>query len=818
MDAWIKDLRFGLRGLVRRPVLTAAAVLSIALGVGANGAVFSLVNGILLRPPAGVRAPDELVRVYQLRKSLDFPIGLSVPDFRDVRDAIAPLVSSIAGHSIEFPGVSLAGEPPRPALGFLTVGDYFETLGVQPAVGRLYGRAEVDAGEPVAVVSHRYWQDALASDPAVVGRSLSISGRSFTVSGVAPPGFAGTEKLFAPDLWLPATSIERWAGRLEERGTTPMRVTARLHPEATIDELDRRLVALGAALADEHPSTNQNTTFHAMPDADARVEAGLGGQLEVIAGLLLLLVAFVLLIACANVANLLLVRAAARRREMAVRVAVGAGRGALVRQLLVESLLLAAVGGAGGAAIALAVAGTLARLEPPGMMPLRLDVAPDVRVYVYTAAVSLLAGLSFGLLPALRASRSDPIEGLKVSLVGAGGAAGGGRMRVGSALVVAQVALSLVLLVGGGLFVRSLRRAQAVDLGFDPSGVVALTLDVSTVGRGEEEGQVFFTEAERRVRAIAGVDGVTIASFAPMDWMADGVNVGVGRDLGEDLGDEMLVIASIVSHSYFETMRTRLVTGRGFEESDDERGRPVVVVNQALADRVWPGEPAVGKVLRIGGREGRAAEVVGVAETGKYRLYGEAPRPYLYLPIAQEYRSTATILARSSRAPGALIEEVRGEIAKLEPDLAIQNAVPFEANVQSRGLVPLQLVAGLAGAFGLIGLVLASTGLYAVIAFAVAQRVREIGVRMALGARAAEVLRAILGQGLRLAVVGVAIGLAASFAVTRVMGSFLVGISTTDPPTFATVVVVLLLVAGLASLAPALRAARVDPARTLRAD
>jgi predicted permease len=816
MDSWLKDLRFGVRALVRRPVVTGVAVLSLALGVGANGAVFSLVNGLLLRPPRGVEAPDELVRIYQLRKGFEFPIVVSAPDWSDIREATTEVVSSIAAHTYDFFGIAIDGAPARPVAGAVVVGDYFATLGAQPAQGRLFGRAEDDAREPVMVLAHDFWRDALGGDPTVIGRAVELDGQTFTIAGVAAPGFVGNESLFAPDLWVPASSVNRLRGPLEERASPLLRVTARLRPGHTRAQLEERLAALSTALAKEHPASNESATFHAMPDADARIEAGVGGATRVIAALLLVLVAFVLLIACANIANLLLARAAARRREVALRIALGASRGALVRQLLIESLVLAAGGGVVGGVIAMVTAGALARFEPPGQIPIRLDVAPDVRVYAYVAVVALLAGLAFGLLPALRASRSDPIDGLKVSLVGTG--RGGSRLRSGSALVVVQVALSLVLLVGAGLFLRSLGRARSVDLGLDPKDVIALTFDLSMLGHGENEGRVFYDDVLREVREIGGVDGATLASYTPMDWLADAAMLGVGRDLGKEIGDELLTLGTWVGDGYFELMKTPIVEGRAFSSTDDENGRGVIIVNRAFADRVWPGESAVGKTLRVGGRAGRAVEVVGVAATGKYRLLGEGPRPYCFLPMDQAYRPAATLLVRSSRPPAELLEQVKKRIARLEPDLAIRNAGSLEASIQARALAPIQLVAALASAFGLIGLLLASTGLYAVIAFSVAQRIREIGVRMALGARAAQVAEAILGEGLRLAAVGVAIGLAVSFAVTRLMGSFLVGISSGDPATFITVVVLLVAVAAFASLAPALRAAGVDPARTLRAD
>ena len=612
------------------------------------------------------------------------------------------------------------------------------------------------------MVSHDFWRDRLGADPAAIGRAIVLDGQTFTVVGVAAAGFIGTEALFAPDLWVPAQSVERLRPALDDRASTPLHVTARLRPQATGRQLEERLGALGAALAAEHPASNEGATFHVMPDADARIEAGLGGPMKLIAALLLVLVGFVLLIACANVANLLLARAASRRRELALRVAVGASRGALVRQLLIESLLMAAGGGVLGALLAMVVAGALARVQPPGQIPIRLDVAPDLRVYLYVALVALAAGLVFGLLPALRASRSNPVEGLKVSLVGGGD---GRRLRSGGTLVVLQVALSLVLLIGGGLFLRSLDRARAVDLGLDASGVTAYTVDLSSIGRSEEAGRAFYRDVLRETREVAGVDGATLAAWTPMDWMSEGAMLDVGRDLGKDVGDELLTLGSWVGPDYFAQMKTPIVDGRAFADGDDERGRPVIIVNQAFADRVWPGERAVGKTLRLDGRNGKPVEVVGVAATGKYRLLGESPRPYFFVPIEQQYKSGATLLVRSSRPPAQVIEAVQQRIAQLEPDLAVRGAGPLEASIQARALAPIQLVAALASSFGLIGLLLASTGLYAVIAFSVAQRVREIGVRMALGARAAQVANAILGEGLRLAAVGVAIGLAASFAL-----------------------------------------------------
>ena len=398
------------------------------------------------------------------------------------------------------------------------------------------------------------------------------------------------------------------------------------------------------------------------------------------------------------------------------------------------------------------------------------------------------------------------------------GAEGRSKLRGGSALVIVQVALSLVLLMGAGLFLRSLQRAETAEFGLDPEGVVSLTVDLSMLGRSEQEGRVFFEEIERRYRDLPGVESVSRATFAPLDWSARGVLTDVGRDLGNDLGTEMATLGSFVSADYFETVSTPILQGRTFDRDDDDSSPAVVIVNQTYADQVWPGESALGQQVRLRELGGEMATVVGVAANGKYRQLGESPRPYVYLPLQQHYQAATTLLIRSRQPVGQLVEQAVTELRGLEPNLAVQNVGPLASTITSRALGPIRMIAALAGSFGLVGLALAAMGLYGVIAFGVTQRNREIGLRLALGARANQVLRQVLERGLVLATIGVVIGGACSLALTRVLGSFLVGVSASDPLTYSAVITGMIAVATLSCLAPAMRAAHIDPVRTLKAE
>ncbi len=817
MDALAKDIRFAFRSLVKRPVFTAVAVVSLALGIGANGAIFSLVNGMLLRPLPGVQDEDRLVRIYTQAKSFDFPLGVSVLNYEDIRQATQHLLTESSGAFPATLGLAIRDRPAKVFVGAAVVGDYFETLGTQSELGRLFSGEDIRAHEPLLVISHAAWQEQFGGEPGAIGETVKVNGQPFTVSGVAPPGFSGTEGMMKMEFWIPLTAGEDLVapGVMASRSSRGLRVTGRLHEGVDVDSFNAALEPISANLVAEYPDDNGGDTFLAMPESEARLEAGLGDAARLFATVLMGLVAGVLLIACANVANLMMARAEARNRETSLRVAIGAGRLQLIRQHLVESLLLASAGGLAGLGLAVITARAIASFEAPGGgVPIRLNTEPDLRVYFFTGLVSLLAGVVFGLAPALRASRTDPAQGLR----GTPGTMTGRKLRLGSVLVVAQVALSLILLIAAGLFLRSLQSTRHVDIGYETAERASISFDLSTVGLDEEEGRAFLENAERRLEEMPGVEAVTLASPLPMDWYANGFRIGFDRDLGEEIGDEMLILGSRVGADYFETMETEIQRGRGFLETDDREHPDVVIVNQALVDKVWPEENPLGRTVRLNGRNGTPAEVVGVVATGKYRLPGEAPRPYLYRPLRQNYRQNITVVVQSRQPLGGILERSQKEILALEPDLAIQDALPLALRIESRMVGPVALIATLAGTFGLVGLVLAAIGLYGIMALQVGQRTREIGVRMALGAQARQVLGGVLQRGVRLAAVGVVIGALLSVVASRVLGSFLVGVSASDPLTFVSVILLLALVATVASLVPALRAARIDPVKTLKAD
>ncbi|MDA8020438.1 MAG: ABC transporter permease [Thermoanaerobaculia bacterium] len=818
MDTLLRDVRFALRGLAKRPGFTFVAILSLALGIGANGTVFSLVHGMLFRPLPGVQAGDELARIYSQSKSFQFPLGVSALNYEDIAEATDEIFVSVGAQMPVGLGVSLEGEPAKMSFGLAVYGDYFETLGTRPAEGRLITGSDVASHERIVVVSYDFWKTRLGGDPNAVGEALDLNGSAFMVAGVAEKGFSGTEVLILPDFWVPLTAAESLIapGLLEERGSRALRMTARLAPGVESATAGAALETISTHLIREYPEENRGESHRLMPENDARIEAGLGEASRMFGFLLLALVGGVLLIACANVANLILARADGRRKELAVQVALGAGRGRLVRHHLVDSLVLAGLGGLTGVALAIPLAQLIANYKVPSSLPVRILADPDLSVVGFMAVVTLVAGVVFGILPAWRAARTHPSGALRSLPETPAGRFG--KVRLGSLLVVGQVAVSLVLLIAAGLFLRSLEHAGEIDLGFDVDNIASVTFDVTTAGYDEEQGKSFLETVEQRLAELPGVEELAIASPIPMDWMADGVNLGVGRDLGGDAGDEMLLLTSWVGPGYFETLGTPILEGRPFVATDDTEHPRVIIVNQALAKTVWPDDSPIGKTLRIGGRNGEAAEVVGLVPTGKYRLPGEAPRPYAFIPLAQDFRTRLTVAMKTRRPMAGLIEQAKAEVLALDSNLAIEEARPFAETVESRVLGPLNLVAALAGSFGLIGLVLAAIGLYGVMALQVVHRTREIGIRMALGAGVRRVLGEVVKRGLSLACFGLVLGTGLGMLATRVMGSFLLGVGPRDPLTFATVILLLAVVAILASLVPAIRATLIDPVRTLRAE
>lgn len=815
MNTLLQDLRYGVRALLKSPGFAVTAVLTIALGIGAITTIFALVNALLLRP-LPVAEPGRLVQVEELRRGGDRSSTYSHPRYAELRDGSGGVLAGLAAQGLSDMALR-AGRQAEAVTGVYASGSYFGVLGIRPQAGRFFGAEEDRPGSPdaVAVISEHLWRTRFGGERSAVGRTIHLNGQPLTVVGVAPRGFGGTFVGVQADVWVPIAMYPRLNRQADEatyqRGRHIwLTLIGRLRPGMSAEGAETVLGAVARRSApdlerDPPPVGVRLQPLTGMPPSARGAVVGFMAMLLATAGL-------VMLIAGTNVAGMLLARATTRRREVAIRLAVGAGRGRLVRQLLTESLLLFAAGGAGGLLLALWLADVIAAFQPPLAVRIALDLGPDARVLGFALLLALATGVGFGLVPALRASRPDVLPALRE---GSGGR-GAGRTRLRSAFVVAQMAMSLLLLVTAGLFVQALRSALETDLGFDPDGVVVADLNLRAQGFDDARGADFHRRAVERIAGLPGVEAVGAAQFAPMSGNVMSVDVETPQRPGPPAPGRKPTSANytLVDEGYFRALRIPLVAGRAFAAADRKGAPPVMVVNQTLARRFWPGENPMGKRLRVFGEE---HEVVGVARDGKYHELGEEPTSFLYLPIAQQGAERMTLFVRARTEPGPALAAVRREVAALDPDVPLQQAMPFSAMV-GMTLFPQRMAAVLVGAFGLLGLALAAVGIYGVLAFHVGQRTQEIGVRLALGAGAADVVRMILRQGMLLVAVGVALGLAAALAATRLLAGFLHGVSATDPATFLAVPALLAAVALLASWLPARRAARVDPMTALRAD
>jgi putative ABC transport system permease protein len=814
MGPSLQDLRYALRILIRNPAFTTVTVLSLALGIGANTTIFSFVNALLLKPPA-VADPDRLVEVWEHNTTRGTGIGssmqLSYPDFEYFRDHNRSF-SAMAAFTGEPAAVVWNREGEGEMLRAAMVSDnFFSLLGVRPALGRAFLAQEDRSGtdETVVVLSHALWKDRFGSDPAVLGQGLVLNGRRFTVIGVAPPSFTGLMAGFTADVWtpMPMHAAVNPGIDLAERHQHWVVGVGQLRPGMTQSDAAADLALLGQQLATTYPDANRHLAPSAM--AVALIPSPFRGVVGGASGVLMAVVGLVLLIACANVANLLLAKAAGRRREIAIRFALGANRRRVVQQVLTESVVIAVIAGALGLVFSMWAAPLLLSMKPASL-PLFLNVSPDVRVLGFTLAASLMTGVAFGLAPALQQSRIDQIDGLKEGSQQSGAS----KSRLRSALVVAQVTACVVLLVGASLCLRSLMNARSIDPGFTIENGVTASLNVQTFGYDETRGREFYDNLLARVRTVPGVRAAALADHLPLGQIMRMAGVVVPGAGTEPIGIEL----AIVTPGYFEAMGIPLVRGRDFTANDDPRGPAVVVINEQMAKRYWPQQNAVGEFITLAGRDnqGTRAQVIGVVRTGKYQSLGESPKPYLYRPLAQEYGPNAQLIVRAvdeTTVGGSLRETVRS----LDPRLALVGLETLRQHMQLP-LFPAQAAGALLGLFGALALLLAVVGLYGVISYTVSQRAREIGVRIALGARDADVVRLVLSQGLRLTALGLGIGFAGALAVSRVLSSVLYGVTPTDPVSFGLVGGVLMIVALVASYVPARWAMRVDPIRALRSE
>ncbi|NIR45053.1 MAG: ABC transporter permease [Gemmatimonadetes bacterium] len=806
MNALFRDLRIAGRKLRRTPLFAIVTAVTVGVGLAAVATAFSVVNYLFLQPLPGIGEQERLVNVHRVEARGDFG-GFSYPMYRDVAAGAAGLmeVAAFTDH-----GFSLrAGGAAQLVVGQIVTGNYFRVLDVEPELGRLFEPGERGAGsEPVAVIGHGIWQREFGADPTAVGRVIWLNGHPFTVIGVAPPGFSGTFRGFPFSVWVPIGQSGRIAPEvsLAARDRYWLEAVGRLEDRVSREEARAAMDVLARRLAPRYPQALSNGSLSINPTTglEDSLRGGIIGLVGVVAGLAILL----LLIAASNVAGMLLVRGAARTREFAVRSALGSSRRTIVRQVVIETLVLFLPGAALASLLAAWLAAALRSFNPPLPVPLELNFAPDAGVFVFAFGLAFGLALAVGLVPALSLTRRDLVPALK-SGDARSGSEGSGLRR---AFVVGQVAMSTVLLLTTALLARSLHRAGAVDPGFRAEGLHLADITLSILDYSEDEGRAFYRELMRRVNARPGVERATITARVPLGLGRSTTRVAVPEEVARDV-EGTTVDFTIVGPDYFRTLEVPLVTGRTFLPADRGDASAVAIVNETLAQRLWPGGDALGQRIV---RDGVELEVIGVAGDGKYRRPWERPRPYLYIPFAQEYRSRMDLVVRArSGSEDDVAEAIRQEVRALEPDLPVAAVVPVSEYI-GISVLPQRIAGTVAGVLGIVALLLAAVGLYAVVAFDSVQRRREIGVRVALGASGQRVIRLVIGQGLRLGVAGVLLGVVLGALAVRALSGLVVGVSLTDPFSFLAVPTLLLLTAVAASLAPGWRAMRSDPMAALR--
>ena len=817
-DVLVHDLRYAARTLRKNPGFTTVAVLTLALSIGANTAIFSVVNAVLFRP-LPVNAPHELVNVYNSSPGEMFEHApLSYPDYIDFRDNNKTL-AGLLGFAPNFLALERNNESEMITAEAVS-SNYFDVLGVKPVLGRTFeaGQDRVAGAYPVVVLSYTAWQRKFNSDPAIEGKTVRINGSLLTVIGVAPRDFFGLMRGLSPGLWVPLSMDPtlHMGDPLEERGSQWLFVTGRVKPGNSAAQAQSELKTIADRLAHQYPKSNKDRTTNIVPTSQVKIMPEVDSALYGTSYVVLAFVGLILLIACANIAGMLLARASVRRKEIALRLALGAGRFRLIRQLLTESLLLSLSGGALGLLLTILFDKTVSRAlqEMHLVVPIQvgLGLTLDVRVFAFTLIAVSGATLLFGLVPAFKASGVTLGSALKEEA----GSAGGSRSkhRTLKILVVGQVAISLLLLICAGLSLRSMRNALRVDPGFKPDGVLTASFYPSLVGIKDTQANAFYDELTKRIRSLPGVESVGLADRLPLTFVIQVVSCAPqGKDT-VPREQWQSVDRSGVSPGYFQTMRIPILRGREFTEQDTSSSPRVVIVNQALANLFWRGQDPIDQKVGFGADE-KYYEVVGIARDGKYRTLGEQARPFVYWPVQQQGNPDLTLVARVAGDPRPVFTALRESARQIESRVPVMQLQSLEDKISVSLLLP-RAGASLFGLLGLLGLVLASVGLYGVIAYTASQRTHEIGIRMALGARPREILQLILRQGVILALVGVAAGLSAALAMTRLLAVMLYGISATDAETFVGISLFLLLIALVASYIPARRAMRVDPMVALR--
>jgi predicted permease len=813
LDGASRDLRHAGRLLQRNPLFTATAVLSLAIGLGANTTVFTVAKALLLQPPVGVVESDRLVDIGTSRDGRGFGPS-SYAAFLDVRERTTTL-DGVYAYS-RFPQAlsfaTLGDRSTESIFGSLVTTSYFAVLGAVPAAGRLFGRADSEQplASPVAVLSYGFWSRRFNRDPTIIGRAITLNRHPVTVVGVTSEGFHGTG-VRALDVWVPMSMApamsSQGAAALTDRGGSHWLIGGRLKPDVSIAQAAAEMQVIGRTFGRADPDPNRRTSLSVLPTSPV---PGAGGPMVAFLALVAMMVTLVLVIACANVAGVLLMRATARRHEMALRLAIGAGRARLVRQLLTETVLLFILGGAAGLLLARGMTAALVALLPALPFPVELTLTLDVRVLGYATALSLVAALLSGLAPALRASKTDLLSGLRrdQGLVG--------RLRLRYVFILGQVAFSVVLVITAGLFTRALHRAASIDPGFDPHAVELASLDLAQAGYTEATGALFARELLERVRGLSQVETASLGSGMPGGFEVRRESLTVpGGD-----ARAFTVDWNIIEPGYFATLRTAIVSGRDFSAGDRDGTQPVAIVSEGAARQFWPGQQAIGQYLvqpRGTGSRMQPLLVIAVArDLQSSSLIDGLAWPCVYVPFQQQYVPQVTIAARA--IPGRRIgDDLRDLVRSLNPNVPIVTAGTLEDSV-AMGLTPQRVAASVSGSLGLVGLLLASIGIYGVAAYTVVLRTREIGVRIALGARSADIVRMVLREGVSLTLIGSAMGVLLAAAVSRVLAGFLFGIPPVDPLTFVGATALLTATGLVACYVPVRRATRIDPMQALRYD
>jgi len=820
-DFW-QDVRHGARVLRNSPGFSAVAILSLALGIGANTTIFTVVNAILLHPLA-VKDISQVVELDTIdtKTHVGFAnatkLGLSFRNFQDYQQQNQVLsgVTCLMPIPLTWSGAAEA----REVNGQMVSANYFDVLGLQPAAGRFFLPDEDTklSGNNIAVISYSFWANKLGADKDEIGKALTLNAMPYMVIGVAPKGFKGTFTFgSAEQIWIPTSMYPQVLTGFAKEFFNDRRflnafAVGRLKQGIARNQAEASLKTIASQLEKDFPKDNGGRSIALTPLTEAAVGVNLHDQISLAGTMLMTVVGLVLLIACANLANLLLARAARREKEMGLRAALGASRPRLIRQMLTECILLSLLGGASGLAIAYVGRTVLWSFRPPFIQQNDIDLSLDSHVLLFTLGISLLTGLLFGVAPAFRASVPDLAETLKLG--GRGGSVGWGRNTLRSLLVVSEIALSLVALVGAGLFIRSMRDAQKMDPGFESKNLFLLAFDLGALHYDEAHGQQFLRSAIERANATPGVKAAAVASNFPLGG-------GFARTVFPEGEDEStgyrgtLTQLDDISVGYFDALRIPLVRGRLFTDADRKDTASVALINEAMAKKFWPDQDAIGKRFHFFG-DTMLREVVGIARNSVVNAIGEVPPPLVYLPLAQDYASAATLQVQTTGTPEAVIAGVRAQIQSLEPNLAITN-VQTIGQIIDQGLWAPEMGASLLTLFGGLALVLAAVGVYGVLAYSVTQQTREIGIRMAMGAERRDVLGLVVGHGLKLAGAGVALGILVALGLTRQLSSLLFGVSAYDPLTYAGVTVILVIVALLACYIPARRATRVDPLIALR--